>query len=232
MKSLVLDLIESYDHRLSTVESLVSNTYETTASSEDAFENMRHVQDEGERLIVSLRETLARNCHLRRRDFDLLTERILGNVQATKQIMEEERAQIREHLACYLRIQKGLIRLLRERLGGFVSGDCTRDDLEATLDEIKNNCLDEGTRVFTQLSSFQQKAGTHRREQELLNNRMQRLLERGQQITLEDLRQIKAVRVQEERKNDRQTRRGDVERLLAHFKEKRSSAVRVNARQP
>jgi hypothetical protein len=229
MENPVLELVASYEQRLSTVDSLISNTYETTADSEEAFESLCHTQDENERLMTSLREILAQHRSFRRKDFDKLVNQTFGNVQISKQAIELERKQLRDSLTVYIRSQKQLIASLRGRLSDFASGSCNQEKLEIALNEIKKNYLGEGEHVFAQLRNFRLKVRTFCREQQILNDRIQRLLERGENLSLEDFRQFDAIRVNDQRRDQREIRREEVEILLARFRDERQNtgAARV-----
>jgi len=50
---------------------------------------------------------------------------------------------------------------------------------------------------------------------------LQRLVDRGEGLKLEDLRHLDAAKAKDERKIVRELRREDVDRLLAHFKQRR-----------
>jgi len=51
-------------------------------------------------------------------------------------------------------------------------------------------------------------------------------VERGESLRLEDLRQLEAAEAGQERRAERELRRQEVERLLAHFKERRQGVSR------
>ena len=70
MQEMVLDLINSYEHRVVTVESLINNAFE---SGEYSDEGLSQAYSQSQKLKEELRETLVRNCSLRRKDFDVTT---------------------------------------------------------------------------------------------------------------------------------------------------------------
>ena len=75
MMELVLDLITSYESRISTVEELIATAYDSTVDSERSFGVL---DEERERLKAGLQQTLAKNCSLRRKDFNHLMQRVLS----------------------------------------------------------------------------------------------------------------------------------------------------------
>ena len=101
----VLDIITSYESRISTVEEFMSTAYEATIVSES---NLGALDEERERLKTSLQKTLAKNCSLRRKDFNRLMERVLSESNGKREAIEKERGQLREKVKEYLKEQKKL----------------------------------------------------------------------------------------------------------------------------
>jgi regulator of replication initiation timing len=218
----VLDLINSYEHRVVAVESLVLSAYETTGDSGDG---LSQAYKTGQKLKADLRETLVRNSSLRRKDFDNLTSKIFGDIEVKKAEIEEERRLVRERLKTYLGRQKGLVTSLKEQLTRPDMESSGRDNLEAILTEIKTTQEDEGEQAFALLRDFQFRLKTYCQELDELNNKLERTLERGELLKLEDLRQLHASWADERRKVERKLRKEDVQRLLAHFNRERQVGI-------
>ena len=81
MKNLVLDLVASCENRISTVEELVTGAYYATATLDAS---LAEVGEQGARLKASLQEILAKNCSLRRKNFNALMERIISESETRK----------------------------------------------------------------------------------------------------------------------------------------------------
>ncbi len=224
MNNLVSDLVASYEHRIAMVESLVNTACDTTAESEETFEHFHQTQNEGEELVTQLREILAQNRSLRRKDFDSMVVRTIGTVQESRRAIEDERKQIRLRLTAHLRNQKSLMSRLGEQLSNYGPDDYNSDKLQTSIDELKKNYNDEGRQIFADLRDFQAKVAVFCREQQLLNDKVRHLLERSEHLRLEDLRQLKAIGVRKSRQQEREVRRQDVERLLTKFRNERKEA--------
>jgi hypothetical protein len=218
MKDLVLDLINSYEHRVITVENLINNAYETTIDSDEglnqAYVNAQKLKDE-------LRETLVRNCSLRRKDFDAFAETVFSSIEKKKSDIENERKLIRLILKAYLNRQRELVTALKEQLAKFSQDGSNKSSLELLLDNIKNSQRDEGEQTFSLLKDIQLRLNNFRLELADLNNNLQRILARGELLKLEDFRQLQSAVALERRKAERKERKEDVERLLAHFSRER-----------
>ena len=216
MESLVLDLINSYENRISMVESLVTTAYQTTAASD---ESLAEFDKERERLQSSLREILVKKCSLRRKDFNSLMERILADSERKKGKIQEEQKRARETLKEYLDKQKELAASLREQLVKFTLENVDKDSLGAIITNFKSAYQDKGEQVFALLRNFQWHLESFQREEEETNHKLQRLVDRGESLRIEDLRQLEAAKARQDRKAERELRREDVERLLAHFRQ-------------
>ena len=212
MEEMVLDLISSYENRICVVEKLV-----TTADSD---ESLSELGKETEKLKTTLRETLVNNCSLRRKDFNKLMERMLSDFEKDKKKIEEEQQQVRDKVKGYLSEQKELAASLREKLARFAT-DAEKDSLKAAIQEFKTACQDKGEQVFVLLRDFQSRLDVFQRGQEEVNHKLQRLVDRGETLRIEDLRQVEAAKACQDRKAERELRREDIERLLTHFRQQR-----------
>lgn len=221
MKELLLDLITSYNNRISTVEELITTAYRATASSDNG---LAELDRERERLRTSLREILTKNCSLRRKDFNILMEKRLSDSERKRKEVEDEQKQVREKLSEYLNEQKELAAHLRKQLLEFAPDKGDKDSLSSIINRFKTAYQDNGGQVSALLCNFQSHLETFSREQNEINRELQRLVNRGESLRVEDLRQLQAARTRQDRKATRELRRQEVEKLLAHFKQHRQSS--------
>lgn len=222
MNDLILDLINSYEHRVVTVETLINSAYETTMDSDEGLSQEYQIV---QKLKDDLRETLVRNCSLRRKDFEAFASMVFSSIDKKKMDIENERKQIREILKLYLGRQKELVVALKEQLTRFSLEGSNKDSLELLLDDIKTSQKEEGEQTFSLLKDIQLRLQTFRAELADLNNNLQRILERGELLKLDDFRQLKSSMAQKRRISERKERKDEVERLLAHFNRKRQVII-------
>ena len=78
-----------------------------------------------------------------------------------------------------------------------------------------------GSSLFAMLRDFQLRLEDFQKEQEEINHKLQRLVDRGESLSLEDLRQLEAAKALQEEELDRELRREEVDRLLSHFRQQR-----------
>ena len=214
----VLELITSYENRIATVEELMTKAYHATVTSGGSFDILN---DDREKLKAGLQNALARNCSLRKKDFNLLIENMLSVSNRNRESIEKERKQVRETVREYLDEQKRLASCLRQRIGELAGDTMDKDCLGKIIGNIKATYEDRGQRLFTILREFQLHIEAYQKEQQDINGTLQRLVDRGQALRLEDLRQLDAAKADHDRKINRELRREEVDRLLAHFKQRR-----------
>ena len=217
----VLELITSYESRIATVEELMTTAYQATVTSNGSFDIL---DEERERLKTGLQKTLAKNCSLRKKDFNRLLERLLSDSTKNREAIEKERSQVREKVKEYLDEQKQLASYLRQQLVELTQEKMDKGCLDAVIGKIKASYEDTGQRLFTILRDFQLHLEVFQREQEEINHKLQRLMERGESLSLKDVRQLEAAKTHQERKADRELRREEVDRLLAHFRQQRQES--------
>jgi hypothetical protein len=214
----VLELITSYENRISNVEELMTKAYDATVTSGGSFDILN---EERERLKASLQNALARNCSLRKKDFDYLIQKTLSDSNSNREAIEKERNRVQGAVKEYMNEQKRLAHCLRQQIVELAGDGLDKDRLDTIIDNIKTTCEDKGQHLFTILREFQRRLEAYQKEQEQINRALQRLVDRGQALKLEDLRQLDAARADRERKIERELRREEVDRLLNHFKQRR-----------
>lgn len=217
----VLELITSYESRIATVEELMTTAYQATETSGGSFDIL---DEERERLKTGLQKTLTKNCSLRRKDFNRLMERVLSDSNKNRVAIQEEQSRVREKVKEYLDEQKQLASYLRQQLVELTQEKTAKGSLDAVIGNIKAMYENKGQPLFAMLHDFQLHLEAFRREQEEINCKLQRLVDRGEALNLEDVRQLEAAKAHQDRKANRELRREEVDRLLAHFRQQRQES--------
>jgi hypothetical protein len=212
----VLELITSYESRIATVEELMTTAYQATETSGGSFNIL---DEERERLKTGLQKTLAKNCSLRKRDFDCLLEQLLYDSNKNRKAIEEEQSRVREKVKEYLAEQKQLANSLRQQIVELVKENMEKGCLDTIIGNIKATYADKGQLLFTILRDFQLHLKSFQKEQEAINRKLQRLVDRGESLHLEDMRQLEAAEALQNRTTDRELRHEEMDRLLAHFRQ-------------
>jgi hypothetical protein len=146
---------------------------------------------------------------------------VFNNIDKKKTDIENERKLVREILKTYLDKQKKLVTALKEQLTGFGQEGNDKASLELLLINIKESQKEEGEQTFSLLRDIQLRLNTFRKELADLNSNFQRILDRGELLKMEDLRQFRANLALERRKAERKERKDDIGRLLEQFNQER-----------
>lgn len=216
MKDQALDIVISYEDSISVAEELIVGAYQVTVAFSECLSEL---DKERQRLTTKLQGTLSKNRFLRRKDFSALMTRILSDSDRERKQIEEEQKQVEGTLREYLNEQKRLAASLREKLVDFTRGNVDKGGVEAIVAEIKRIYQDRGEQTLSLLRNFQRSLEVFRKQQEEINRKLQRLVDRGESLRIEDLRQLEAARACQERKAERELRREEVGRLLARFRQ-------------
>jgi hypothetical protein len=214
----ILELITSYETRIATVEELMTQAYQATMVPDGSLDLL---DEERAQLETDLQKTLARHCSLRKKDFDKLLDRVLAGVNKHREAIKLERKQVQEQVTTYIEEHKRLADYLHQQMVELAGENMDHGALTKMLVAIRSRYEDTGQRLFAMLREFQVHLESFRREQEDINARLQRLVDRGESLRIEDLRQLEAARDDQARKADRGLRREEVDRLLAHFRQQR-----------
>ncbi|MDI6793709.1 MAG: hypothetical protein QME81_12740, partial [bacterium] len=176
MKDTVDNIISSYEARIRSISDIFDTTHQLLQGFHESFLDTRQ---EREKINTQLRESLAQNGSLRRKDFDLMMEGILST-------QEEREKEVKNLLGSYLNEQKEMAQTLRDHLArvkdALAKGDAQRvrdfqdliKDILAGKDERKNE-------VISRLKDFQ-------KEQQEMTKRFQKLLAEGRQLRIKDLK--------------------------------------------
>jgi hypothetical protein len=207
----MVDLVDSYERRVSGVDNLIFSSYETPSTSDDGLARASKTRED---LTARLRETLARNCSLRRKDFERLAEEVFADIRIKSSQLEKERIEVRDSLKAYLKRQKDFAVSLKDQLLKCLEKGSTTDDVKLILSDIKRSHETEGEELSSRFRNFQLHLEAFRCEQEKLNQKLERLLEKGELLSIDDLRQV-VVLTRVRRRTERNTGRSDVKHFLA-----------------
>ena len=219
----IIELINSYESRIATVEELMTKAYQATVAPQGSLDLL---DEKREQLKADLQKNMAGHCSLSKKDFDGLLEKVLAGSNQKREAIDNERKRVREQVMKYLNDHKQLADYLRRRLAGPAGENTDNVTLNTIIAIIRTRYEDTGQRLFAALSEFQSHLEAFRREQAEINTRMQRLADRAESLTVEDLRQLEAAPAELEMKADRGPCREEVDRLLANFRQQRLESRR------
>ncbi|MBI2851928.1 MAG: hypothetical protein HYX84_02315 [Chloroflexi bacterium] len=210
MKQLVLDLITTCENRISIIEELITGAFYSMTTMNT---NLAEVAGERTRLENTLQVLLAKNCTLRKKDFESLTKGIRCRYEKDLTALETDRIRIGEGLNSYLDELKQSVCNLHQQLAGFIYGKGDTIVLETTMGMIEAAYRHGGQQAFASLRYFQARLESFRREQKEINMKLQKLVGMGETLRTEDLRQLQAGEAARGQNLPGDCRQKDVQRL-------------------
>jgi len=219
----VLDLKNAAENAVSSYETMIESVgviFDTTHQIPDDFQEVFFDnKEEGRKINTELRDILAHNEHLRKKDFDSMTQGVLS-------AQEEREAEVKNLLKGYLNQQREMARTLRENLAKFkdalAKGDIQRvKEFQEMLKEVLANQDARKEEVSSKLKEFQ-------KEQQEMAKRLKALLAKGGELRIKDLKEmLQEFRTQhKERLAHQIERRKEVNKMLDTFKQERKEAAK------
>jgi hypothetical protein len=217
-KDTILDnVIFSYEARIQSIGVLFEATGQIIQNFQESLFSTRA---EREKINIQLRENLARNASLRKKDFDRMMSVIWSHVEQSEQ-------EVRALFKSYLSEQASLVRQLREGLQEFrdalVAGRQEKvRELETLIREILGRQGESKNTVTSRFKQFQQ-------GQQRTSNMLNGLLAKGQKLRIRDFKAVltEFKKQREERIAGHEQRRRQVRDMLDQFKAERIEAERA-----
>ncbi|MDD2714902.1 MAG: hypothetical protein PHW04_03290 [Candidatus Wallbacteria bacterium] len=207
LKNAAENVISFYEEKIDSVGAVFDNT--------QIFDNFQEAfledKEEGQKIKTELRNILAQNEHLRKKDFDKITHNVIS-------AQEELETEVKNLLKSYLNQQREMSRTLRENLAEFkaalVKGDLQRvKKFQEMIKEILASQDFRKEEANSKLKEFQ-------KEQQEMAKKLKELLIKGNQLRIKDLKEMfREFMVQhKERLARRKERRKEVDILLGRIK--------------
>ncbi len=216
LKNAAENIISSYETRIESVGAMFDTAHQILDDFQEAFLDNK---EEGRKINTQLRDILAHNEHLRKKDFDSMTQGVLS-------AQEEREVEVKNLLKGYLNQQREMARNLRENLAKFkdalVKGDVQRvKEFQEMLKEVLANQDARKEEVSSKLKEFQ-------KEQQEMAKRLKALLAKGRELRIKDLKEmLQEFRIQhKERLAHQIERRKEVNKMLGTFKQERKEAAK------
>lgn len=184
-----LDVVSSYESRIQSIGAIFDTTHQI-------FEGLQNsaldTKQEREKINTQIRDILAKNEHLRRKDFDNMMQGILST-------QDEREKGVRNLLNRYLNEQREMAQTLRENLENFrdslAKGEAQRvKEFHDLIKEILTKQDERKDEVTSKLKEFQ-------KERKELASRLKELLAKGRELRIKDLRlMLKEFNVQNQKR--------------------------------
>jgi len=215
MRDIVENIISSYEARIQSIGAIFDTTHQLLQSFENSFLDTKQ---ERERLNTELRDNLAKNESLRKKDFDNMMQGILS-------IQERREKEVRDLLKSYLNEQKEMANVLRQDLAkvkdALAEGQAQRiKEFQAVIKQILAKQDERKEEVTARLNEFQ-------KEQQEMSKRLKELLAKGRELRIKDLKSmLKELRGRrKERMVRQQESKEEVQGMLSDFRKERLDAA-------
>ncbi len=216
-KENVLDsIISSYEARIQSIEAFFDTTGHIFQDFQDSLLSTR---TEREKINSQLKESLAKNGSLRKKDFDRMMSIISTH-------LDQSELEVRQLSQKYLNEQTKLVQQLREGLRNFkdalTEGQAERvKELQTLIKEILSKQDESKNEVTSKLKEFQQ-------GQQQTSKMLKDLLAKGEKLRIRDFKTMLAEfeKQREQRIACQERRRKEVRDILGKFKAKRTQAER------
>lgn len=216
-ENVVENIFSSYEARIQNVESLFEAANQILQGFQDTVLDTRQ---EREKINGQLKNSLAQNGSLRRKDFDKMMSVISSH-------QDQEEQAVRDLLKKYLEEQTSLVQELRECYKNFTDalakGEPQRvKEFHAVIIGIFARQEQKREKVICKLKEFQ-------KEQQETAQMFKNLLAKGRELRTSDLKSMLAEfkRQRKERIACQERRRQKVKDMLGEFKAKRAETERA-----
>lgn len=216
MKNIVENIVSSYEARIQGIGAIFDTTHQILEGFQDSFLDTKQ---EREKVNAELRESLAKNESLRKKDFDNMMQGILST-------QDEREREVRNLLNRYLNEQKEMAQTLRDNLAkvkdALARGEAGRvKEFQVFIKEILASHEERKEEVASKLKEFQ-------KEQQEVAKRLKELLAKGRELRIRDLKlMLKEFKEQHQKQIAiREERREEVCSMLGEFKKERLEAAK------
>ncbi len=216
LKNAAENVVSSYMTMVESVEGVFDTTLQLPDGLQESFLDNK---EERRKISAELRDILANNEHLRKKDFDSM-------MQVGFSTQEEQETEVKKLLKSYLEQQREMACTLRENLSKFKEALVQRDvqrvkEFQVMVKDILANQEIRKEETIAKLKEFQ-------KEQQEMAKRLKELLTKGNRLRIKDfkemLQEFKAR--QKERLTYRVERRQEVNKMLGIFKQKRQESAK------
>lgn len=215
MKNIMEGGLSSYEYRIQCMGAIIDTTSRLLEGFQDSFLDTKQ---EREKVNNQIREILARNEHLRRKDFDNMMQGILS-------AQDEREKEVKNLLKDYLNEQREMAYTLRDNLpkikDALAKGEAGRiREFQEMIKGIFTKQNERKEEVTSKLKEFQ-------KEQQEMAKSLKELLAKGRRLRIEDLKSmLKELKMQHlERIACREERRKKVHIILGDLKTRRTLKI-------
>ena len=183
MKNVILECISFYENAVFKIEKIIIEKI-------NHFEYEQN-QQEREKIIIYLQKILAKNCNLRKKDFDILMNSILFDIEETERKIKSKNLQITKDVKDYLEEQKYLVKSLRLNFAEFNFEKSNLNEIRKLSETFKEEYEKKAAEILKELKIFEQHYQVYKNKHSIIVNKLQQLINKGNELQVKDLMKIK-----------------------------------------
>lgn len=178
----ILECINFYENAIFEIEKIIIGKI-------NEFEDEKN-QDDRKDVVIYLQNVLAKNCNLRKKDFDVLMDNILSDIQAKETDINYKKVQIIEKVRIYLDEQKQSVKFLRMGFARF-SLESNLDELRQLSENFRKEYEQKAFQMLSELKRFEGEYQVYKNKKNKVMGKLQQLLDKGKELQVKDLIKIK-----------------------------------------
>jgi hypothetical protein len=182
---LIESLINSYETQISSIEAVIDKSDAITESSFDLLNDfsssLKNFRSERDIVNTQLRENLAKNGSLRKKDYNKMMEDILN-------MLDEKEREAGEYFYQYINFQKNMVKSMKKgilEIKDYIEQD-NFDKIKAFRSELNKITQELESKKETVLQQFIEYQKTHQKIVESFKT----LLTKGDKILVNDLKEV------------------------------------------
>lgn len=181
MKNVILEYISFYENAVFEIEKMIIDNV-------NPFEYEQN-RAEREKIRMYLQSMLSKNYNLRKKDFELLMHNILFDIEETEKEIKSNSSLITKKVKDYLEEQKYLVKSLRLKFAESSFEQPGIDEIRKLLDSFKEEYEKKATEIVKDLKSFEQQYQAYKNKHNIIMNKLQRLVNKGNELQVKDLKE-------------------------------------------
>jgi glucan-binding YG repeat protein len=183
MKNVILECISFYENAVFKIEKIIIEKV-------NQFEYEQNHEDR-EKITLHLQKILAKNCNLRKKDFDLLMHSILFDIEEKERQIKSENSEITKKVKDYLEEQKHLVKSLRLNFAEFNFVKSNLDEIRKLSETFKEEYEKKASEILKELRSFEQHYQFYTNKQNIIMKKLQEIVDKDKELQVKDLMKIK-----------------------------------------
>lgn len=183
IKQLIVELLDSYESKVESIRFLIDTAYRAVR---DANTDLTAAFREREEVSTRLKEILAKNCSLRKKDFDAMMDDVMQLLESKRVELEIEQKRLEEILKDYLSRERVRLALMRNKVL-----EADEKNLYPVLKEIRDEMENEADCILGTFMDMEQRLRTFNKAIKGLNQKLKNLLKKGELLRTEDVKNLR-----------------------------------------